>query len=52
MVGGFGLCGTPEKLINALSNKPNIRDLTIVTSNAGMQYNLITFSIIIKELLI
>ena len=35
LVGGFGLCGIPENLINALSKAP-IHDLTIVSNNAGV----------------
>ena len=33
--GGFGLCGVPFSLIQAISNKPELRDLTIVSNNAG-----------------
>jgi len=35
LVGGFGLCGIPENLINALSKAP-INELTIVSNNAGV----------------
>jgi 3-oxoacid CoA-transferase subunit A len=35
MVGGFGLCGIPEDLIDALVRK-GIRDLTTVSNNAGV----------------
>lgn len=35
MIGGFGLCGTPENLIAALARKGS-RDLTIVSNNAGV----------------
>jgi 3-oxoacid CoA-transferase subunit A len=35
MVGGFGLCGVPEDLIDALVRK-GIRDLTTVSNNAGV----------------
>ncbi len=34
-MGGFGLCGIPENLINALSKAP-INELTIVSNNAGV----------------
>lgn len=35
MIGGFGLCGTPENLIRALArNGP--RNLTIISNNAGV----------------
>jgi 3-oxoacid CoA-transferase A subunit len=35
VVGGFGLCGIPENLINALVKK-RVRDLTCVSNNAGV----------------
>jgi 3-oxoacid CoA-transferase subunit A len=35
MVGGFGLCGIPENLIQALV-KAGIRDLTCISNNAGI----------------
>jgi 3-oxoacid CoA-transferase A subunit len=35
VVGGFGLCGIPEKLINALVER-RVRDLTCVSNNAGV----------------
>eukprot|EP00096_Caligus_rogercresseyi_P009454 TRINITY_DN3219_c0_g2_i1.p1 TRINITY_DN3219_c0_g2~~TRINITY_DN3219_c0_g2_i1.p1 ORF type:complete len:514 (-),score=116.42 TRINITY_DN3219_c0_g2_i1:490-2031(-) len=35
LVGGFGLCGIPEKLIDALI-KANPKDLTVVSNNAGV----------------
>jgi 3-oxoacid CoA-transferase subunit A len=35
MMGGFGLCGIPENLIDALREK-GVRDLTIVSNNAGI----------------
>ena len=35
VVGGFGLCGIPENLINALVKK-GVRDLTCVSNNAGV----------------
>lgn len=34
LVGGFGLCGIPEKLIAALLEKGS-KDLTVVSNNAG-----------------
>jgi 3-oxoacid CoA-transferase subunit A len=35
MVGGFGLCGIPEDLVNALREKGS-RNLTIISNNAGI----------------
>ena len=35
LVGGFGLCGIPENLINALAKAP-INELTVVSNNAGV----------------
>src|SRR5436309_7194150 len=35
MVGGFGLCGIPENLIEALVRK-GVKDLTTVSNNAGV----------------
>jgi 3-oxoacid CoA-transferase subunit A len=35
VVGGFGLCGIPENLINALVKK-GVKDLTCVSNNAGV----------------
>ncbi|WP_316570008.1 CoA transferase subunit A [Neobacillus sp. YIM B06451] len=35
MVGGFGLCGTPFTLIDALIEQPSIRNLTIISNNLG-----------------
>ncbi|SJX62887.1 probable Succinyl-CoA:3-ketoacid-coenzyme A transferase, mitochondrial precursor [Sporisorium reilianum f. sp. reilianum] len=32
---GFGLCGTPETLIKAISRHPHIKELTVVSNNAG-----------------
>ena len=34
-VGGFGLCGTPEALIEALRDS-GVKDLTVVSNNAGV----------------
>jgi 3-oxoacid CoA-transferase subunit A len=34
-VGGFGLCGIPEALIEALRN-PGIKNLTVISNNAGV----------------
>lgn len=34
LVGGFGLCGVPENLINAIA-KHGTKDLTIVSMNGG-----------------
>ena len=35
MIGGFGLCGIPENLIQALRRK-NVRNLTTISNNAGV----------------
>ncbi len=35
MVGGFGLTGSPRRLIAALSEAPDARDLTIISNNLG-----------------
>src|SRR5215813_1787639 len=35
MVGGFGLCGLPENLINAIRDK-GVRNLTVISNNAGV----------------
>jgi len=35
LVGGFGLCGIPENLINSLT-KLGVKDLTVVSNNAGV----------------
>src|SRR6266436_1410630 len=34
LLGGFGLCGIPENLIQALREK-GVKDLTLVSNNAG-----------------
>ena len=34
-VGGFGLCGIPEALIDALRDS-GVRDLTVISNNAGV----------------
>ncbi len=34
MVGGFGLCGLPEKLLEALNEK-GVKNLTLISNNAG-----------------
>ena len=36
MIGGFGLCGIPENLIQALSDK-GVRNLTVISNNAGTE---------------
>jgi 3-oxoacid CoA-transferase len=33
--GGFGLCGVPSTLINALSKRTDVKNLTGVSNNAG-----------------
>src|SRR5437762_501920 len=35
MLGGFGLCGVPENLINATREK-GVKNLTIISNNAGI----------------
>src|SRR5579859_6714390 len=35
MLGGFGLCGIPENLIQALMRK-NVRNLTTISNNVGI----------------
>ncbi|MEY4463502.1 MAG: Succinyl-CoA:3-ketoacid-coenzyme transferase [Pseudomonadota bacterium] len=35
MSGGFGLCGIPENLINALLNS-NVQNLTVISNNCGV----------------
>lgn len=35
VAGGFGLCGIPENLIEALRHS-NVRDLTVISNNAGV----------------
>jgi 3-oxoacid CoA-transferase subunit A len=35
MIGGFGLCGIPENLIQALVRK-NVKDLTTISNNVGV----------------
>ena len=36
MIGGFGLCGTPESLIKALSERPDVKDLDVISNNMGV----------------
>lgn len=36
VVGGFGLCGIPENLISAITKRDDIKDLEIVSNNAGV----------------
>src|SRR4051794_24363245 len=36
VVGGFGLCGIPENLILALSEREEVRALTCVSNNCGV----------------
>src|SRR5882724_1320496 len=36
LVGGFGFSGVPNSLINALRDRPDLRDFTVVSNNAGM----------------
>jgi len=36
LVGGFGLSGIPENLIRAISKRSEIKDLVIISNNAGV----------------
>lgn len=36
LAGGFGLCGVPDTLINAVRADPSITGLTVVSNNAGV----------------
>ncbi|KAA8917060.1 hypothetical protein TRICI_000732 [Trichomonascus ciferrii] len=36
LCGGFGLSGVPDTLINALEKKPEIKNITAVSNNAGI----------------
>jgi 3-oxoacid CoA-transferase len=36
LVGGFGFSGVPNTLINALRDRPELKDFTVVSNNAGM----------------
>ena len=36
LVGGFGFSGVPNTLINAVRDRPDVKDLTVVSNNAGM----------------
>ncbi|KAJ6014571.1 Succinyl-CoA:3-ketoacid coenzyme A transferase 1 [Penicillium herquei] len=36
LAGGFGLCGVPDSLINAVRANPSISGLTVVSNNAGV----------------
>lgn len=36
MVGGFGLCGTPETLIKAASERDDLHGLTVISNNMGV----------------
>ncbi|KAI9018866.1 3-oxoacid CoA transferase 1 [Hyaloraphidium curvatum] len=36
LVGGFGLCGIPENLIAALNKRDDVKDLVVVSNNAGV----------------
>ncbi|KAJ2961899.1 hypothetical protein NQZ79_g2954 [Umbelopsis isabellina] len=36
LVGGFGLCGISENLIAALNKSTQVKDLTVVSNNAGV----------------
>lgn len=36
LCGGFGLCGVPDTLINEVERRPDIKNLTAVSNNAGV----------------
>lgn len=36
LVGGFGFSGVPNSLINALRDRSDLKDFTVVSNNAGM----------------
>lgn len=36
LVGGFGFSGVPNTLINAVHARSEVKDLTVVSNNAGM----------------
>lgn len=36
LVGGFGFSGVPDTLINALRDRSDLKDFTVVSNNAGM----------------
>lgn len=36
LVGGFGFSGVPNTLINAVRDRPELKDFTVVSNNAGM----------------
>lgn len=36
--GGFGICGNPNYLIKGISERPEIKDLTVVSNNAGLDH--------------
>ncbi|RDW68244.1 succinyl-CoA:3-ketoacid-coenzyme A transferase-3 [Coleophoma crateriformis] len=36
LVGGFGFSGVPDTLINALRDRKDLKDFTVVSNNAGM----------------
>jgi 3-oxoacid CoA-transferase len=36
LVGGFGFSGVPNTLINAVRDRSELKDFTIVSNNAGM----------------
>ena len=37
LIGGFGVCGVAENLIDALVNKPDVKDLTVISLTAGQE---------------
>jgi len=36
--GGFGICGNPNYLIRGIAERPNIKGLTVVSNNAGLDH--------------
>lgn len=37
MVGGFGICGVPENLLRELSNRKEVQDLHVISTNGGVK---------------
>lgn len=36
MTGGFGICGIPNNLINALAQRSDVKDLQLISNNGGL----------------
>lgn len=37
LIGGFGVCGVPENIVNALAEHDSTNELTIVSNDAGLK---------------